>query len=36
MGVSFFHLAGIDMTTPEYFRLASRAALHHVLPDQRG
>jgi len=36
MGVSLFHLAGIDITTPEYFRLASRAALHHVLPDQRG
>ncbi|MFT7593657.1 MAG: hypothetical protein ACI8R4_000972, partial [Paracoccaceae bacterium] len=32
----FFHLAGMDGTIQEHFRLASRVSLHPVLPDQRG
>jgi hypothetical protein len=36
MGLSFFHLAGIGGTIPEHSRLASRFALHQVLPEQRG
>ncbi|MFT4619992.1 MAG: hypothetical protein ACI90Y_001315, partial [Polaromonas sp.] len=36
IGLSFFHLAGMSRTILEHFRLASRVALHPVLPDQRG